>query len=341
MSFQPVLKDVIGVRRFWCVLLAAVCGLSLALAPDVARADENSTDDLIRFSDVSEGVQFHDEIMWLANKGVSTGWLMDDGSREFRPVQPVARDAMAAFLYRLAGSPAYEAPDVSPFTDVSIDSQFYTEIAWLAKSGISSGWVMGDGSRQFRPLDSVARDAMAAFLYRYADVVMDEDVAGFQTPGVSPFSDVPSSSQFFRQIAWLAGRGVSTGWDVGGGVAEFRDLESVARDAMAAFMYRLHDQGGTDLEPPAGEVLSITTAGLVEGVVGQVYSATLTAVGGTPPYSWATTELPADLVLDGSSGAISGVPAIEGTRVVTVTLGDDAGDTVNASERLEVFVGEC
>ena len=191
------------------------------------------------FGDVPPGTQFYDEIMWLANEGVTTGWVLDNGDREFRPVQPVARDAMAAFLYRLAGSPEYSAPDTSPFTDVPTDSQFYKEISWLASTGISTGWAMEDGTKQFRPLDSVARDAMAAFLYRYADVVLDEDVAGFQTPEASPFVDVPVDSQFFREIAWLADRGVSTGWVNDDGTAEFRDLEPVNRDAMAAFMYRL------------------------------------------------------------------------------------------------------
>jgi len=156
---------------------------------------------------------------------------------------------MAAFLYRLAGSPEFEAPGVSPFSDVPADSQFYAEISWLASTGISTGWVMEDGTKQFRGLDSVARDAMAAFLYRYADVVLGQDVAGFETPGVSPFVDVPVSSQFFRQIAWLADRGVSTGWVNGDGTAEFRDLEPVNRDAMAAFMYRF--AGSPAWTPPA------------------------------------------------------------------------------------------
>ena len=243
-------------RRLWCVLLATLCGLTLALAPSMAQAEEDSTVETVRFVDVPEGIQFYDQIMWLANSGVSTGWLLADGGREFRPVQPVARDAMAAFLYRLAGSPEYSAPGVSPFGDVPADSQFYKEISWLAESGISTGWEMEDGSRQFRGLDSVARDAMAAFLYRYAGVVLGEDVAGFEAPGVSPFVDVPVDSQFFRQIAWLADRGVSTGWVNDDGTAEFRDLEPVNRDAMAAFMYRLSSPAEPidPADPSAGQV---------------------------------------------------------------------------------------
>ncbi|MPM48605.1 hypothetical protein SDC9_95331 [bioreactor metagenome] len=190
------------------------------------------------FIDVPVGTQFYDEIMWLANKEVTTGWLLDNGDREFRPVQPVARDAMAAFLYRLAGSPEYSAPDISLFTDVPTDSQFYKEISWLAEMGISTGWDMGDGTKQFRPLESVARDAMAAFLYRYADVVLNEDVASFVPDAISPFSDIDTDNQFYRQISWLADEKISTGWPVGD-LFEFRGLEPVNRDAMAAFMYRL------------------------------------------------------------------------------------------------------
>ena len=100
--------------------------------------------------------------MWLADQGVTTGWKLSNGTREFRPVQPVARDAMAAFLYRLAGSPAYTPPTTSPFTDVGTDNVYYKEIAWLNSTQITTGYP--DGT--YRPLESVNRDAMAAFMYR-------------------------------------------------------------------------------------------------------------------------------------------------------------------------------
>ena len=69
---------------------------------------------------------------------------------------------MAAFMYRLAGSPDFEVPDVSPFTDITPQTQFYAEMAWMKQQGISTGW--SDGT--YRPLEPVNRDAMAAFMYR-------------------------------------------------------------------------------------------------------------------------------------------------------------------------------
>ena len=116
------------------------------------------------FRDVTPSTQFYDEITWLANNGISTGWDVP-GGKEFRPVTPVNRDAMAAFMYRLAGSPAFTAPKVSPFRDVTPSTQFYKEITWLASKGISTGWDV-PGGKEFRPVSPVNRDAMAAFMYR-------------------------------------------------------------------------------------------------------------------------------------------------------------------------------
>jgi serine protease len=118
------------------------------------------------FRDVSTGQQFYKEMAWLAEQKISTGWDEGNGVRTYRPLQAINRDAMAAFLYRMAGSPAYNAPAVSPFADVSTGQQFYKEMAWLAEQKISTGWDEGNGVRTYRPLQAINRDAMAAFLFR-------------------------------------------------------------------------------------------------------------------------------------------------------------------------------
>ncbi|PWD51325.1 hypothetical protein C8046_12300 [Serinibacter arcticus] len=193
----------------------------------------------IRFADVADGDQFFTEIDWLANAGISTGWVDEDGTREFRPLAPIARDAMAAFLYRLSGSPDVQLPEVSPFTDVDPSNQFYEEITWLAQEGISTGWVdPATGKAQFRPLEPIARDAMAAFLYRLADEPT------FDAPATSPFTDVATTDAFYAEIAWLAQSKIATGWVGNDGTSVFQPLNPVNRDAMAAFLYRyVHDRG--------------------------------------------------------------------------------------------------
>ncbi|MGO3211331.1 MAG: hypothetical protein ACTIJK_16220 [Brachybacterium sp.] len=53
------------------------------------------------FKDVRPGMEHYDAMVWMKESGTSTGWT--DGT--YRPLSSVNRDAMAAFLYRDAGSP--------------------------------------------------------------------------------------------------------------------------------------------------------------------------------------------------------------------------------------------
>ena len=112
------------------------------------------------YRDVAPGDPFYKEIHWAKAQGLLNGWR--DGT--FRPTTPIARDATAALLYRTAGSPSYAAPAVSSFPDLAPGTQFYKEIHWLRSSGITTGW--NDGT--FRPRASTNRDAMSAFLHRFA-----------------------------------------------------------------------------------------------------------------------------------------------------------------------------
>ena len=177
-----------------------------------------------RFTDVKSGDQFYTEISWLAQRRITTGY--PDGT--YRPLESVERGAMAAFFYRMAGSPQFTAPSTPSFSDVPTTHPFYKEIEWMKARGITTGW--SDGT--FRPNAPVNRDAMAAFFYRYAGS------PHVDLPTTSPFKDVPADSQFYREITWLASTGISTGWPDG----TYRPVTPIARDAMAAFIYRYSEK---------------------------------------------------------------------------------------------------
>ena len=65
------------------------------------------------------------------------------------------------------------------------------------------------------------------------------------------------------------------------------------------------------------------------GPPGQAYSATISATGGTAPYTFAVTSgtLPDGLTLDSNNGEISGTPTTSGTSDFTVTATDADGCT--------------
>jgi len=109
------------------------------------------------FSDVTPEHPFYVEIEWMAAQDLTDGYA--DGS--FGATRPVSRQAMAAFLHRLAGSP--EASSAAPFGDVTAGNQFAGAIAWLAEAEITEGYA--DGS--FGTTRPVTRQAMAAFMHRY------------------------------------------------------------------------------------------------------------------------------------------------------------------------------
>src|SRR5262249_15685576 len=73
--------------------------------------------------------------------------------------------------------------------------------------------------------------------------------------------------------------------------------------------------------------IGITTASLPSGVTGTAYSATVSASGGTTPYVWSATGLPAGLNIDPASGVISPTPTATGTSTVAVTVTDATNPT--------------
>jgi outer membrane protein assembly factor BamB len=85
--------------------------------------------------------------------------------------------------------------------------------------------------------------------------------------------------------------------------------------------------------------VTITTTSLPNAVIGQPYSQTLTATGGTPPYSWslASGKLPPGLSLTPSSGTVSGTPTNPGNNKFTVRVTDSTGSQ-SATQTLQISV---
>jgi hypothetical protein len=171
------------------------------------------------FSDVGVNHPFFDEICWLTQMGITTGF--PDGT--YKGASAVTRQSMAAFLHRLALAPPYDAGFDQSFDDVSSNHPFFEEIEWLSFEQIAQGFENGDYGDSL----PVTRQSMAAFIFR---------MAGEPDGGLGPqqFDDVSPSHPFYEEIQWLANSGVAEGFDDG----TFRPGIAVSRQAMAAFMLR-------------------------------------------------------------------------------------------------------
>ncbi len=83
--------------------------------------------------------------------------------------------------------------------------------------------------------------------------------------------------------------------------------------------------------------VSIATASLPNGKVGEAYSFNLTAAGGTAPYKWSATGLPAGLSVT-SSGAIAGTPSAAGTFSMSLRVVDSGEPAQEDSKVLSITV---
>lgn len=283
------------------------------------------------FTDINPTTQFYKEMAWMKQTGISTGW--PDGT--YRPWDTTYRDAMSAFMYRVAGEPAYTPPAVSPFSDIDPGIQFYKEMMWMAENGIANN--IDDGT--FDPWDAVTREMMAVFMYRLAnpsDTPAELRVATTSLPAGAV------GHQYSTQLAAFGGstpyQWSATGLPEGLSISADGQISGVpTQKGTATVNITVTDANATSASATLSltvtdsvDPLVITTTSLPGGVVGSPYTATLSAEGGVQPYAWTATGLPNGLRLS-SQGQISGTPTAASTSRVTFTATDSVGTAVQTT----------
>lgn len=88
-----------------------------------------------------------------------------------------------------------------------------------------------------------------------------------------------------------------------------------------------------------GQSVSITTAALPNGIVGNAYNANVTAAGGTAPYTFAVASgtLPPGITL-ASDGSFSGTPTTAGSFTFTLQVTDSAATPESAQRSYTVSI---
>jgi hypothetical protein len=110
----------------------------------------------LRYEDVSADAHYATGVRWLDEEAITSGTT----PTTFDPQASVTRAQMAAFLHRLAGSPAPTAP--LRFSDVPPAAYYATAVRWLDEHRVTGGVT----SSAFHPAAAVTRGQVATFLYR-------------------------------------------------------------------------------------------------------------------------------------------------------------------------------
>ena len=89
---------------------------------------------------------------------------------------------------------------------------------------------------------------------------------------------------------------------------------------------------------PAAVTIVVAPVSLPNGILGIGYSETITAVGGTGPYTFAATAgpLPAGLSLNAATGVLSGTPTTAGVSNFTITATDTTSAAGNRAYALTI-----
>jgi hypothetical protein len=154
------------------------------------------------------------------------------------------------------------------------------------------------------------------------------------TGGISPYTFSVISGSLPAGVTLAAATGVISGKPTTNGTSNFTiqvsDSSAPSKTAQQPFSLIVNAQNS----------VVVTTSSLPNGTVGTAYSSSLSASGGTLPYSWSLSSgsLPNGLSLS-SGGGISGTPTAPGTFNFTVQVSDSSSPTQTATSPLSITVG--
>ncbi len=137
--------------------------------------------------------------------------------------------------------------------------------------------------------------------------------------GTAPYSYSVTTGSLPAGLT-LSSAGVLSGTPTAGGSFSFTVTATDANSITGSQAYSI---------TASAPAITVSPSSLLAAQVNASYSQTLTASGGTAPYSFAVTSgtLPTGLTFDGASATFSGTPTVGGSFAVTVTVTDSSTGT--------------
>jgi hypothetical protein len=215
----------------------------------------------------------------------------------------------------LSGTPTAAAPGVSAFTVQVTDSANGTaalvmSITILAGPTITTAPTLPNGT--------------VGVAYGTATLA----VSG----GTPPYIWSISAGSLPPGLSLNAGTGTISGTPTASGPANFTVQVTDAKGVIATKQFSLIIAAG----------LVITTAPVLpNATVGLAYSVTISAAGGTPPYTWSVTNgpLPTGVTLNSSTGALTGTPTSSGGSPFTILVTVTDSASVTATKQFTLTIG--
>ncbi|MDQ1739837.1 MAG: hypothetical protein QOE53_1489, partial [Pseudonocardiales bacterium] len=198
----------------------------------------------------------------------------------------------------------------SPYGDIAFSNQPYNMdsgagcgVGFVNSPGTLDGWTMTLG-------------------HEWQETMSDQNPAGGWTNHTGSSYDGQENSD---ECAWIApgstGGAANISFGSFGTYAEQASWSNDTNNCAISHPIVTHGTGGVTVANPGSQT----------GTVGTAKSLQMTASGGTAPYTWTATGLPAGLSINASTGLISGTPTTAGTYNSTVTAKDTANVTGSAS----------
>lgn len=178
--------------------------------------------DTVLYTDVPMTSWYYPSVKWLYDEGITTvahgtEWGLGD---------PVTRGALAVFMYKAAGSPAYTPPATSPYSDVPTTSSYYKPVMWLSENGV----LEPGGAGNFGLNMPITRGALAVALAAYAQ-------ADLGVPCTADFTDIDAMDPAYSSACWMVSVDVASGGDT------FDPGSNATRGHVAIYLFKLHEKG--------------------------------------------------------------------------------------------------
>ena len=168
----------------------------------VSKAQYGETDNRIHtisYNDVKAGDWYANAVNYVTLTGLMNG--TGDG---FSPNLAINRGMMVTVLYRMAGSPEVTAEN--PFTDVPADTWYTDAVIWASENGITAG----TSETTFSPTNSLTREQLATFFYRFDDFENPDPIE--ITGDLTGFTDAGQVASYATDaMKWAIGEGLISG----------------------------------------------------------------------------------------------------------------------------------